>query len=221
MEGNDSSNKNLANKINDLSDFKSRLLKRLSETDPSSQPPASKYQEPNLIQIERLTEINVVKEVEVHQVLLFNNAIKRIKYTRHTPCNNCSATGIDLTSSQPYKLCPACRNVEGNVESCMVCNQYGKLIRIPCKNCLGKSYTNEAITLDIKLPITSQLNISVNYPGFGHIFPNNLKGDLTVVFKVIPSNFFVIKNNDIHVKALVDPILASIGELLKYQRLTS
>ncbi|WVH36987.1 terminal organelle assembly protein TopJ [Mycoplasmoides gallisepticum] len=215
MEGNDSSNKNLANKINDLTDFKSRLLKRLSETDPSSQPPTSKYQEPNLIQIERLTEINVVKEVEVHQVLLFNNAIKRIKYTRHTPCNNCSATGIDLTSSQPYKLCPACRNVEGNVESCMVCNQYGKLIRIPCKNCLGKSYTNEAITLDIKLPITSQLNISVNYPGFGHIFPNNLKGDLTVVFKVIPSNFFVIKNNDIHVKALVDPILASIGGIIK------
>ncbi|WP_036459534.1 terminal organelle assembly protein TopJ [[Mycoplasma] imitans] len=216
MEGNDSSNnKNLAKKINDLSDFKSRLLKRLSETEPVNQPTGTKYQEPNLIQIERLTEINVVKEVEVHQVLLFNNAIKRIKYTRHTPCNNCSATGIDLTSSQPYKLCPACRNVEGNVESCMVCNQYGKLIRIACKNCLGKSYTNEAITLDIKLPITSQLNISVNYPGFGHIFPNNLKGDLTVVFKVIPSNFFVIKNNDIHVKALVDPMLASIGGIIK------
>ncbi|MDC4163372.1 terminal organelle assembly protein TopJ [Mycoplasma sp. T363T] len=215
MDDNDNS-KNLAKTINDLSSFKSKLLKRLSETDSTTPQPAStKYQEPNLIQIERLNEINVVKEVEVHQVLLFNNAIKRIKYTRHTPCNHCSATGIDLSSSQPYKLCPACRNVDGNVESCMVCNRYGKLIRIACKNCLGKSYTNEAITLDIKLPITSQLNISVNYPGFGHIFPNNLKGDLTVIFKVIPSNFFTIKNNDIHVKALVDPMLASIGGIIK------
>ncbi|QZX48859.1 terminal organelle assembly protein TopJ [Mycoplasma sp. E35C] len=213
MEDNDNS-KNLAKAINDLSNFKSRLLRRLGENE-TNQATGKKYQEPNLIQIERLNEINVIKEVEVHQVLLFNNAIKRIKYTRHTPCNHCSATGIDLTANEPYRLCPACRNVEGNVESCAVCNRYGKLIRIACKNCLGKSYTNEAITLDIKLPITSQLNISVNYPGFGHIFPNNLKGDLTVIFKVIPSNFFTIKNNDIHVKALVDPMLASIGGIIK------
>lgn len=164
------------------------------------------------LQINKQTDIDIVYQANVHQLLLFNNAIKRIAYYRHIPCEVCDATGADLSfKNKAIKVCQVCKNNSKEVENCKTCNGFGRLITKPCKQCKGKSYCKEQIVLDIKLPITTNLCLEVTYPGFGHIISKEIKGDFKVIFNVIESKFFKARGNNIWTLALIDPAVAAVG----------
>ena len=84
-------------------------------------------------------------------------------------CKTCHSTGADQNDPNAFLECFSCSNKEAMGAPCLTCKGYGKLIRVPCKKCKGKSYVKEQIVLDINLPITDRLKLKVNYPGFGHI----------------------------------------------------
>ena len=168
-----------------------------------------------LFQITKREEKDVIFKVKVDQILLFNSCVKRVSYFRHIPCNLCNSTGAQLDEQDATVTCFKCNAKEDKVSSCVACNGFGKFICKPCTQCNGKTYCKEKIVLDIRLPITTKLEMESEYPGLGHVINNRVKGDLKITYEVVESKFFKVEGNDVVTTTLVDPIVAAVGGVIQ------
>lgn len=172
---------------------------------------ANRLPDDQVLQITKKRNLDISYEVKIPQILLFNNATRRLKYYRCIPCKTCHSTGADQNDPNAFLECFSCNNKEAMGAPCLTCKGYGKLIRVPCKKCKGKSYVKEQIVLDINLPITDRLKLKVNYPGFGHIVDEWNQGDLTINFTVIKSKLFKLDKNNVWTMALINHKITRLG----------
>ncbi|WP_052663393.1 terminal organelle assembly protein TopJ [[Mycoplasma] testudinis] len=164
-----------------------------------------------VLQISQQQDLDIIYQARIPQILLFNNSTRRLSYLRNIPCEVCDATGADISDPNALRICFTCHNKKAQVENCMTCNGYGRLINKPCIKCKGKSYLKEQIILDINLPITDKLKLKVNYPGFGHIIDDKTKGNLIVNFIVSKSKLFKLDKNNIWTMTLINNSISTKG----------
>ena len=134
---------------------------------------------------------------------------KKIKIKKHIKCNQCGGTGAEEGTSK--NTCPVChgsgevktvsRSVFGqfvNITTCNNCNGEGTVIDKPCKKCLGDGRIQDEITVKIDAPAgVSEGNYMTlrNEGNSGKRGGPN--GDLIVIFKEIPHDYFVREGDDI------------------------
>ncbi|WP_052663939.1 terminal organelle assembly protein TopJ [Mycoplasmoides alvi] len=165
----------------------------------------------SLLQIPKREELNIEYRIQIDQILLFNGISKQIKYYRKIPCNLCDGNGNDINEANSIFECFTCNKSPFLMNNCTTCNGFGKLIAKTCKQCKGKTYCKELMSLDLRLPVTDKEIYENLYPGFGHVHNSLIKGDLRIVYEVVKSKFFKPRDNDIVTVVMVDPLVAADG----------
>jgi len=134
---------------------------------------------------------------------------KKIKIKKHSTCTSCKGTGAKDPSS--FTTCHVCngagevrqvsRSIFGqfvNIQPCTNCNGTGKTIKSPCNKCSGDGRLYEESTIKISVPAGVNDNSYMTLRGEGNAGKNGgPSGDIIVVFKELPHEFFVRENDDI------------------------
>lgn len=134
---------------------------------------------------------------------------KKIKIKKHKQCSTCNGTGAKDPSS--FSTCSTCngagevrqvsRSIFGqfvNIQPCTNCNGSGKTIQSPCKTCSGDGRKYEETTIKITVPAGVSDNSYMTMRGEGNAGKNGgPAGDIIIVFKELPHEFFVREGDDI------------------------
>ncbi|MDR0856900.1 MAG: molecular chaperone DnaJ [Mycoplasmataceae bacterium] len=151
---------------------------------------------------------------------------KTIKYKIKKTCDVCGGTGA---SKEPgsIKTCPYCngkgyvvtqqRTMMGIMQSeqvCSHCHGTGKIITKPCPKCGGHGFLEAEETLSIVIEPGIRHGETIKYSGKGNVTKNGA-GSLFIQISVQQSPIFQRNGNEIHAKALVDPLTAIAGGKIK------
>lgn len=134
---------------------------------------------------------------------------KKIKLKRHKVCKKCNGSGAKDSSS--FSTCSVCngagevrqvsRSLFGqfvNIQPCNNCSGTGKVISSPCITCKGEGRTYEEDTIKISVPAGVSDNSYMTLRGEGNAGKNSgPAGDIIVVFKEVPHEFFVRDGDDV------------------------
>lgn len=134
---------------------------------------------------------------------------KKLKIKKQVKCDICNGSGAEAGTSKT--TCPVChgsgevktvsRSVFGqfvNITTCNNCNGEGTVIDKPCKKCMGDGRIQDEVTVKIDAPAgVSEGNYMTlrNEGNSGKRGGQN--GDLVVIFKEIPHDYFVREEDDI------------------------
>ncbi|HSD63029.1 MAG TPA: molecular chaperone DnaJ [Ignavibacteriaceae bacterium] len=134
---------------------------------------------------------------------------KKIKIKKHIKCDVCNGTGAESGTSKT--TCPVChgsgevktvsRSVFGqfvNISTCNNCSGEGSVIDKPCKKCMGDGRIQDEVTVKIESPAGVSEGNYMTLRNEGNAGkrggPN---GDLIVIFKEIPHEYFAREGDDI------------------------
>ncbi|PJA97365.1 MAG: molecular chaperone DnaJ [Ignavibacteriales bacterium CG_4_9_14_3_um_filter_34_10] len=134
---------------------------------------------------------------------------KKIKLKKYVTCSICGGTGAKDNGS--FNTCSVCqgtgevkqvsRSLFGqfvNIQPCHNCNGTGKVISSPCSNCHGDGRVNEESTEKISVPAGVSDNSYMSLKNQGNAGRNGGPGgDIIVVFKELPHEYFVREGDDI------------------------
>lgn len=134
---------------------------------------------------------------------------KKIKLKKYIVCPTCKGSGAKDSSS--YNICSVCqgtgevkqvsRSLFGqfvNIQPCHNCNGTGRVISSPCTQCNGDGRIIEEVTEKINVPAGVSDNSYMSLKGQGNAGKNGgPAGDIIVVFKELPHEYFVREGDDI------------------------
>jgi len=134
---------------------------------------------------------------------------KKIKLKKYVTCSTCGGTGAKDGGS--FNTCSVCqgtgevkqvsRSLFGqfvNIQPCHNCNGTGRVISSPCPNCHGEGRVNEESTEKINVPAGVSDNSYMSLKNQGNAGKNGgPAGDIIVVFKELPHEYFVREGDDI------------------------
>ena len=148
---------------------------------------------------------------------------KKISFSRHEVCNECSGSGA-APGSQP-QVCPECggsgqvRRAQGFfsiTQTCGHCHGTGRVISKPCGRCKGSGIITAERDLSIDLPAGvdtgSRLRLSgEGEPGIG----GGPRGDLYIHVEVRPDEIFRREGNDILIEVPISFAQAALGDTIR------
>ncbi len=132
-----------------------------------------------------------------------------VSYTRREFCGDCNGRGY--VNDSDAETCPDCHGtgfteqmfnmgfITQTVRSgCHACNNSGKRVSKPCRECQGQLMINKKMNVRIKLPAGVQDQQSVVVRNRGHQLAHNMYDDLVVVVRLHPHKFYKrLPNNDL------------------------
>jgi molecular chaperone DnaJ len=149
-----------------------------------------------------------------------------IDVSRLAPCEVCGGNGAKPGTTP--RTCPEC-NGSGqvrrthqaglfsmvNVTDCPRCHARGEIIDSPCEACQGKGTLPRTRTLTVKIPPGVDDGTQIRLTTEGEPSPNGgPSGDLYVVLRVSPHEFFVRDNNNIILHVSINIAQATLGDTI-------
>ena len=148
---------------------------------------------------------------------------KEIVYDRLAPCPDCKGTG--LGENGKVVTCPECggkgrvvsvqRTFLGDMQTattCKKCNGTGSSIENPCPECEGQGRVPDRQRVTVKVPAGIRDGQQLRVGGFGEAGIQGAQaGDLIVTCRVQPHEFFERDGDDLHGRANISFIQASLG----------
>lgn len=168
------------------------------------------------------TDIRFTAKISLKE--LYNNSKHTITYKRYKPCHECNGNG---SKSGNVEQCPYCNGTGMMTKSyqrgfitqieqvvCPHCNGTGEIISNPCHKCngTGLEQVEEKYTFNVPIGCFNDTYTIVNGGGNYPERNNGIKGNLQIIFKIIPNdNFSIDDNNPYNLNTSVDiPILDCI-----------
>lgn len=153
------------------------------------------------------TDLKVTLKLTLEEIAA--GTTKKIKLKKYNKCNVCSGTGAKDSGS--FKTCSVCsgtgevrqvsRSLFGqfvNIQPCSNCSGTGKVISAPCKNCSGDGRVSGESSIKINVPAGVTDNSYMTMRGEGNAGKQGgHNGDIIVVFKEIPHEYFVRDGDNI------------------------
>jgi molecular chaperone DnaJ len=149
-------------------------------------------------------------DVQVEVEISFEEAAfgceKTVSYDRTQRCKGCSGTGAAPGSKM--SSCSAC-NGRGRVRfqqgvfpiaverSCSRCHGSGRVVSTPCDDCRGAGLRSSSTQVHVELPGGIENGASRRMQGKGHQQKGKRAGDLEVVVRVRPHEFFRRSGDDV------------------------
>lgn len=150
-----------------------------------------------------------------------NGVIKKIKYKRFVPCDNCNGSG--RTANTKEKICRTCGG-SGMVfsqnhfmmmqQTCPTCGGQGKYLENPCSACGGHGVvqkTSEETEIKVEKGVLGGMNFVLqgmgNYPPHGEGVP----GDLIILVRQIEHDTFECLNTDLYFEIDITVVDAILG----------
>ena len=148
---------------------------------------------------------------------------KEIVYDRLAPCPDCKGTG--LGENGKVVTCPECggkgrvvsvqRTFLGDMQTattCKKCNGTGSSIENPCPECEGQGRVPDRQRVTVKVPAGIRDGQQLRVGGFGEAGIQGAQaGDLIVTCRVQPHEFFEREGDNLHARANVSFIQATLG----------
>ena len=148
---------------------------------------------------------------------------KEIVYDRLAPCPDCKGTG--LGENGKVVTCPECggkgrvvsvqRTFLGDMQTattCKKCNGTGSSIENPCPECEGQGRVPDRQRVTVKVPAGIRDGQQLRVGGFGEAGIQGAQaGDLIVTCRVQPHEFFERDGDDLHCRANVSIVQATLG----------
>lgn len=156
-------------------------------------------------QVEKGNDVYVNVDVTLEQV--YNMDELTFKYTKKVPCAKCNGTGSD---DGKITYCTHCGGTgmiseskfQGNAifttqKHCYHCNGTGKIIDKPCKSCQGSGFEKVKNEISIKIPagVYDGAKIMIENNGDLPRTKNGIPGNLIIIFRIKPHDYFKIINN--------------------------
>lgn len=152
---------------------------------------------------------------------------KEIVYDRLAPCPDCNGTGLGYQGSEI--VCPEC-NGQGRVISvqhtflgdmqtastCKKCGGTGRSIDRPCPECEGQGRVPDRQRVTVEVPAGIRDSQQLRLSGFGEAGIRGARsGDLIVTCRIQPHEFFERDGDNLHVRANISIVQASLGAEIK------
>jgi molecular chaperone DnaJ len=148
---------------------------------------------------------------------------KEIVYDRLAPCPDCEGTG--MAEGGKEVTCPECdgrgrvvtvqRTFLGDMQTastCTKCGGTGKTIDNPCPECEGQGRVPDRQRVTVEVPAGIRDAQQLRLSGFGETgLRGAASGDLIVTCRIQPHEFFERDGDDLHCRANVSIVQASLG----------
>jgi molecular chaperone DnaJ len=148
---------------------------------------------------------------------------KEIVYDRLAPCPDCEGTG--MAEGGKEVTCPECdgrgrvvtvqRTFLGDMQTastCTKCGGTGKTIDNPCPECEGQGRVPDRQRVTVEVPAGIRDAQQLRLSGFGETgLRGAASGDLIVTCRIQPHEFFERDGDDLHCRASVSIVQASLG----------
>jgi molecular chaperone DnaJ len=147
---------------------------------------------------------------------------KEIEIPRTEACEECKGSGA-MRGSAP-KTCPECRGT-GQAQNmstsgfsriirlitCKKCKGSGRMIENPCKGCNGNGAVERIRTIRVDIPAGIEDGSSLRLRGQGDLGDSGESGDLYLVCRELPHNFFIREENNLLCQVSVGIVDAALG----------
>ncbi|TVR33081.1 MAG: molecular chaperone DnaJ [Spirochaetaceae bacterium] len=142
-----------------------------------------------------------------------------ISYRRHATCEDCKGVGSESGSGR--KTCTSCGGA-GQVRrssgffsiasTCPACNGEGSIIENPCRKCRGSGVIEKQQRVKVTIPAGIDNGKRISIAGQGDVGPaGGPAGDLYVVVRVQPHDYFERHGNDIYCIIPISITQAALG----------
>ncbi len=158
-------------------------------------------------------------EVEVTLEEASRGAEKEISLNRAEHCPVCHGSGLKPGTKKT--VCPTCQG-HGQVRyqqgfftiarACPECGGRGEVIKTPCVECRGSGLVRNKTTLTVRIPAGVEDQARLRLSGEGEAGPGNAsRGDLYIVVRVRPHEFFEREHGDLLCEVEVSLAQAALG----------
>ncbi len=142
-----------------------------------------------------------------------------VSYSRNISCTACSGSGA--ASGSGKKTCPTCGGA-GQVRrssgffsiasTCATCSGEGYVLDNPCATCGGSGVVKKNQVIKVTIPAGIENGKRISIPDQGDAGPNGgPAGDLYVVIRVAPHEYFERNGNDVYCVVPVSFSQAALG----------
>lgn len=145
---------------------------------------------------------------------------KELEYDRNEPCDDCSGSG---SASGKQETCAQCKG-RGRVRvqqgvlpiaierPCGACKGSGRTVSDPCKTCRGAGLYAKSRTIEVTIPPgTDQGATKLVERGGNYVRADRPAGDLELVIRVVPHEFFRRVGDDVACTLPISFPLAALG----------
>jgi molecular chaperone DnaJ len=167
------------------------------------------------------SDLRVTLELSLEEIA--EGTSKKLKIRKQVKCDDCGGSGAEAGTSKT--TCPVChgsgevktvsRSVFGqfvNITACNNCNGEGTVIDKPCKKCMGDGRIQSEATVKIDAPAGVGDGNYMTMHNEGNAGKRGgPAGDLIVIFKEIPHDYFVREGDDILYDMFVSYPEAALG----------
>ncbi len=148
---------------------------------------------------------------------------KEISYSRTEACSSCNGTGAQKgTAVEMCKTCNGSGNVRvtqntafgamQTVRPCSACKGKGKIVKTPCSDCKGTGVAKKNKKFDVDIPAGIDDGQRLVLRGQGGMGENGgPAGDLILLIKVKPHNFFERRDYHIYCEIPINFVEATLG----------
>ena len=155
--------------------------------------------------VEKGNDVFVNVEVTLEQV--YNKDELNFKYVKKSPCSKCNGTGAEGGKVTYCQYCQGTGMIsetrtQGNTifttqKPCHHCQGVGKIIDKPCHSCNGSGFEANKTNIKIKIPIGVFDGAKIMMEGHGDLprTSNGIPGNLIIIFKIKPHDYFKVVNN--------------------------
>ncbi len=170
-------------------------------------------------------------DIQVSTTITFEEAVfggsKEIELPLSVQCEDCEGSGAQKgTRAETCKVCGGSGQervqqqtmfgMQIATRTCSRCNGRGKTIKTPCQKCSGKGTYKKRTKIKVDIPKGINDGQSIRIHGKGDAGePGAPNGDLLVVMRVQPHDFFVRKGNDIFLDIPITFVQATLGADIK------
>ena len=167
-------------------------------------------------------DLNLHTSIVVSMMDIYNEASKTLNIPCVNTCDACHGSGA-ANDANAIQTCTSCKGSGyvtrvintplgrmQNQSVCSSCQGVGKIIVKKCSKCNGKRVIEGIRSVTFNVPSDIQNNQTLIMRGEGSTFKTK-KGDLAITFRIIPSKYFYRKDNILHEKLIIDPLLAIVG----------
>ena len=121
--------------------------------------------------------------------------------TKPTTCATCGGAGQVAQSQGFFSIRMACPQCHGS----------GQTISDPCKSCSGSGRTKRKEDVEVQVPAGIFDGSRIRHPGKGNEVPGGVPGDLFVVVRLKPHEFFQRVDNDVLCEVPIAYSQAALG----------
>lgn len=170
-------------------------------------------------------------DVEISLKEVATGAEREVTVNRREKCPACDGTGAK--SPEGIRTCSACNGTGQvqhvsqrgflrtvNITTCNQCGGRGKIVEDPCETCKGTGVVPKKRKITVKIPPGVESGIRFRMTGEGEMGPGG-PGDLYVVIRVKPHEFFERRRNDLYCEIPISFAQATLGTKITIPTLSS